>query len=113
MSEELWFERLSDGTVVQVYPRPYSWAEADAAWRRAVSGRNGVKVISIESFLNDCHWPWAVEGLRTEHVAIERGCGHPENRELKYSTTVDELLSLQRSRMLRRTSDSLRPAELP
>ena len=80
---------------------PVGWAEADALWREAVCGRNGVDVMTVETFLNECHWPWAVEGLATRTVAVERGCGHQEQLELKFSTSVEEFIGLQRSKCTR------------
>ncbi len=81
---------------------PLRWEEAVALWRELVadpvSGRNGVNVITVETFLNECHWPWAVEGLQTSNVNVERGCGHKEVMELRFSTAVEELLTLQRTR---------------
>ncbi len=97
MSDDLFFQRLPDGSVVQVFPQPYTWTGADAAWR-ADSRRNGMDAMTVETFLNDCHWPWAVEGLRSAKVNVERGCAHREILALKFSTTVEDLLALQRTR---------------
>lgn len=54
--------------------------------------------LTVDAFLNECHWPWAVEGLRTAVVRLVRGCRHEEVRELTYSTSAEELMELARRR---------------